>query len=95
MALLPFVDERRLINALELTYHTLTPNESKRMLMFYRLIKFVVQLTGARNSLGCDYIFVHKYNTLYAFAKTLYENYQTPSDDEIDSVSPRGEGEKM
>ena len=38
--------------------------------------------TEARNSVGCDCVYIHKYNRLYAFARTLYEDYQNPSDQE-------------
>ena len=35
-----------------------------------------------RNSLGNDLIFVHKFNKLYAFARTLYEEYLQNPDNE-------------
>ena len=81
MALLPFVDEHRLLDALSEIYDSLTPDESMCNLIL--LIYYIV--TEARNSLGCDSLFVHKYNRLYAFLKTLYETYNKDSTDGLDN----------
>lgn len=41
-------------------------------------------VADSRNSLGCDMLFIHKYNKLYSFARTLYEKYLSASDIDID-----------
>ena len=45
---------------------------------------YIYTCAASRNSLGCDYIFIHKCNKLYSFAHVLYEGDHTHSDMDIE-----------
>ena len=50
--------------------------------LFINQLMFFFSHAVVRNSLGNDLIFVHKFNKLYAFARTLYEEYLQNPDNE-------------
>lgn len=86
VALLPFVDERRLIKALEPHYKLLTPEEGnccthqhlvtyfqRKHLLKYRVYMFFLRLVVRRNQRGDDKLYVGPANQGYAQMTALYK----------------------
>jgi len=81
VALLPFVDEQRLLKGLEMVYPDLEDDESKSHSSPMDLS--TVPSTVSRNSRGCSELFVHQSHRVASMIRGLYEEHPDGPSDQV------------